>query len=246
MRLHEYAGATPVAVILNNKPRRMNTLSNAIHWANANPNLSGWAQAIGALLAIIATLVAVLIQHRLSVKEKRQNDAREQLVRLRTVTFLSHEIALTLGTASRFIKDLQDTHFADSVDAEEQLSDYENRLAAIPLHTLSSPAAITWMTVLLRNTTVARRLVERIRREGRGPLSSDLPALDLAGQRIIIANAWFENEYAQLAKAVRIDVSRANEADTLSMTTTMPESEDSADHPPVEVVQVLPSSEKTS
>src|SRR5712664_2972741 len=63
----------------------MEWMLQAISWMNTNPNLSGWAQAIGAILAIFAAFLVAALQHASGRALQEENRRLDEIRRFKIV-----------------------------------------------------------------------------------------------------------------------------------------------------------------
>lgn len=100
-------------------------MEHTIAWLKANQDLSGWAQTVGALLALLVALVVPWMQHAAQAR-------RERLVELESNIFLSLATMLLLRDA-------------------QNLSSRVCQLADLPKHELSDPVFVVDLLERLRS-----------------------------------------------------------------------------------------------
>lgn len=123
-----------------------------VPWADQHSGSAAWVQAVGSVLAIMASAGVVYLQHALHDKRDQQARLAALVARMRTIQEIADSTAGTMlwcrdafPTANR-IRRIADGREPFPHDAVRMLPD---AVASIPLHELSSPAMVFEVRVLV-------------------------------------------------------------------------------------------------
>jgi aminopeptidase-like protein len=123
---------------------------------------AAWVQAWGTVLAVVASLVLVWVQHRLQQIREEHLRKRQLVARMRTIqeiaesTVTNMRFLLETFTTRQQVHDVADGRTAFPSEALDQISE---AVETIPLHELDSPALVFNVRVLV---IVSRTLRSRL------------------------------------------------------------------------------------
>jgi len=135
---------------------------SVVAWANSNPNLASWVQAVGSIVAIGSTAVLVFWQHELERKRAREADLDTRRRKLSVIV----ELVRATSFHAKWLRDsLSDRDTIHAIG--DRVRPFDRKLIAslgaqiemIPLHELDDAKFATEVLIL---TSVCRELRDKL------------------------------------------------------------------------------------
>lgn len=125
----------------------METISEIL----SSPNAPAWVQAIGAILAIIASYFIFLIQHKKEIKRSLEASKEIRLSKIRSIIVMMDN---TNNTCQRIAEKIKSQEAIWDLEMNFLLS-HRDRLNSIPVFDIPSPSLVSYLSNLISRIQVA-------------------------------------------------------------------------------------------
>ncbi|TSD59069.1 hypothetical protein FFI97_001685 [Variovorax sp. KBS0712] len=125
-----------------------NSWVSLVGWADKNPNMASWVQAVGAIVAIAGAFLISDRQHRAAVRAQRENTAHNAIERLSIVKTL---LARAIAMVNLLQREYEDGRLHEVTAAElENLADCKEALDKLPVLEIPSARVVLYLSSVPR------------------------------------------------------------------------------------------------
>jgi hypothetical protein len=122
--------------------------TSLVAWADKNPNMASWVQAVGAIVAIAGAFLISDRQHRAAVRAQQESAAQNAVERLSIVKTL---LARTIAMVNLLQREYEEGRLYEVTAAElENLADCKEALDKLPVLEIPSARVVLYLSSVPR------------------------------------------------------------------------------------------------